>query len=96
MMGALLGLKDLRREPAIIACFAIALAAVLGPLLVLFGLKYGIVHTLLTDLRSNPHNLEIAFRGNNPIGASELERLQALPGAGFVVPASRTIAAQCG
>jgi len=94
MIGAFLGLKDLRREPAIFACFAIALAAVLGPLLVLFGLKFGIVTTLLSELRSNPRNLEIAFRGNYSLKAADIARIRALPGVSFLVPATRTIAAR--
>jgi putative ABC transport system permease protein len=94
MIGAFLGLKDLRRELAVFACSAIALAAVLGPLLVLFGLKYGVVTSLITDLRSDPRNLEIGFRGNYSIAPADFARLKALPGVGFAVPAPRTISAR--
>ena len=50
-LTARLGLADLMRERAAFGCQALALAAVLAPLLLLFGLKYGVEMTDQQNLR---------------------------------------------
>lgn len=87
-----LGLADLTHEWPITACQVLALAAVLAPLLVLYGLKYGVVTALLDCLREDPANREVRVVGNLGLGADELGRIAALPGVGFILPMPRSIA----
>ena len=49
-----LALDDYRHEWVLSGCSVLALAAVLIPLLVLFGLRYGIITNLLDPLFENP------------------------------------------
>ncbi len=85
--------QDFRHEWLISLCLALALAAVLTPLLVLFGLKSGIVTTLTERLRADPRNLELVVKGNQRLEPSWIEALRARPEVGFLVPRTRTLAA---
>ncbi|MGB5468412.1 MAG: peptide ABC transporter permease, partial [Sedimenticolaceae bacterium] len=51
--------RDYAHEWQMSGCFVLALAAVLGPMLVLFGLKFGVVGGMLDQLIENPENREI-------------------------------------
>jgi len=92
LVGGLAG-RDLFHEWRVSLCLALAIAAVLAPLLVLFGLKSGIVDTLTVRLKSDPRNLEIAWRLNASLEPDWLERLRSNPQVGFAVPSTRTLAA---
>ena len=54
-----LATRDYFHEWQMSGCFVLALAAVLGPMLVLFGLKFGIVGAMVDQLIEDPHNREI-------------------------------------
>ena len=56
--------RDYFHEWLMSGCFVLALAAVLGPMMVLFGLKFGIVGTMVDELIENPHNREV-----RPVGS---------------------------
>ncbi|MDF9393502.1 MULTISPECIES: FtsX-like permease family protein [Methylococcus] len=85
--------RDLRHEWRVTLCLALAIAAVLAPLLVLFGLKSGIVDTFTARLKSDPRNLEIVWRLNGSLDRDWLARLRSDPQVGFAVPSTRTLAA---
>jgi putative ABC transport system permease protein len=85
--------RDLLHEWRVSLCLALAIAAVLAPLLVLFGLKSGIVDTLTARLKSDPRNLEIVWRLNGSLDHDWLDLLRSNPQVGFVVPSTRTLAA---
>lgn len=85
--------QDLVHEWRVSLCLALAIAAVLAPLLVLFSLKSGIVDTLTARLKSDPRNLEIVWRLNSSLDPDWLERLRSNPQVGFAVPSTRTLAA---
>ena len=72
----------------------IALAAVLAPLLVLYGLKLGIVTGLLEELRRDPGMRRIGLSGYQPLTESEVEAIRKIAGVGFVVGSPRSIAAR--
>lgn len=74
-------------------CFVLALAAVLMPLLVLFGLKYGIVSNLLTPLIEDPRYRQIVPVGSGRYEPAWFEAMAARDDVEFVVPRTRTIAA---
>ncbi len=63
-----LATRDYAHEWQMSSCFILALAAVLGPMLVLFGLKFGIVGNMLDELIQNPENREI-----RPIGSGRFD-----------------------
>jgi putative ABC transport system permease protein len=89
-----LGLKAVWRSRALLLFSSAGLAAVLGPLLLLYGFKFGIISGLLAALRDDPGNREIVFRGNYSLGEQDIARYRAMPEVGFVLPATRTIAAR--
>ncbi|WP_372423393.1 ABC transporter permease [Salinarimonas chemoclinalis] len=86
IVGAGLGLRAIQRDRTMVVFTAVALAAVLGPLLVLLGLKNGVVGALLQTLRNDSRSLEIVFRGQSTITPAQYARIDALPGVGFLMP----------
>ena len=65
---ARLALRDYRHEWVMSGCFVLALSAVLVPLLVLFGLKYGIINNLLAPLKEDPRYRQIV-----PVGSGRFD-----------------------
>jgi putative ABC transport system permease protein len=92
LIACRLGLADLRHERLMAICQGLALAAVLAPLLILYGLKHGIVTGTLAALREQPANREILVLGNNRLGPDDLAALGSLPEVGFLVPKPRSFA----
>ncbi|MFI4999461.1 MAG: ABC transporter permease [Reyranellales bacterium] len=90
----LLGLKALWRQRTLLLFTSTGLAAVLGPLLLLYGFKFGVIAALLAALRDDPTNREIVLRGNYVLQQSDIEKFRSWPEVTFVVPATRTIAAR--
>ncbi|MEI8400858.1 MAG: ABC transporter permease, partial [Alcaligenaceae bacterium] len=60
-IGVLLGLalRDLVHDRKVSACMVASVVAVVAPLLLLFGLKFGIVSQMRHDLLSDPRNKEV-------------------------------------
>lgn len=88
-----LAFKDYRHERVLSACGILALAGVLTPLLVLFGLKYGVVSNLLDPLIENPRYREIAPLTSGNYDAAWIEAMRARSDVAFVVPKTRSLAA---
>jgi putative ABC transport system permease protein len=97
MLGQLfrLALADLRRDWALSLCHVFMLAAVLTPLLVLFGMQQGVLGQLLDELRRNPVMREIGPRmtGSNRFTGDWLASLRARTDVAFVVADARFNAA---
>ncbi|MCR9177685.1 MAG: hypothetical protein NXI19_17000 [Alphaproteobacteria bacterium] len=74
-------------------CFILGLTAVLAPLIIMFGLKTGLVDGLRDRLLSDPRNLEIVIVGSGQFDADWFKALAARPDVGFVKPKTRAIAA---
>ena len=89
-----LGLKALWRQRTLLLFTSAGLAAVLGPLLLLYGFKFGVIAALLAALRDDPTNREIILRGNYVLQQSDIETYRRWPEVAFVLPATRTIAAR--
>ena len=85
--------QDFAYEWRVSICLVFALAAVLAPLLVLFGLKSGIITTMTERLRADPRNLEIILRGHQRLDAAWFAAVRARPDVGFVLPRTRLLAA---
>jgi len=85
--------RDYLHEWQMSLCFILGLAAVLGPLMVLFGLKFGIVGAMMEQLIEDPGNREIRPVGSGRYDQAWLENVRARPDVAFLVPRTRSIAA---
>ncbi len=90
---AVLAWRDFAHEWQVSLCLVLALAAVLTPLLVLFGLKSGIVTTMTERLKADPNNLQVTIKGNSRLEPAWIEQLRVRPDVGFLIPRTRTLAA---
>jgi len=88
-----LAFDDYRHEWVISSCAVLAMSAVLIPLLVLFGLKYGIITNLLDPLIENPRYREVAPIGSGNYGPEWFTEMRARDDVAFVVPRTRSLAA---
>jgi putative ABC transport system permease protein len=90
---ASLAWRDYLHEWPMSLCAISALAAVLAPLLVLFGLKFGIVDALTRRLTEDPTTRQIRVIGQGSFNAKFFRDAHARPGVGFIVPNTRFLAA---
>jgi len=88
-----LATRDYLHEWQMSGCFVLALAAVLGPMMVLFGLKFGIVGSMLQDLVQDPRNREIHPVTSGHYKKAWLDQLSQRPDVAFAIPLTRSIAA---
>ncbi len=86
-----LALGDLLHERALALCSVAALAAVLLPLLVLFGLKHGTVEQLRAELVENPRARLVTSAANRAYDDAFLRALAARPDVAFAVGRIRSI-----
>ncbi len=91
--ACLLALKDYYHERLLSACAVLSLAAVLTPLLILYGVKYGIITTMTDRLQNNPHNLEIIPVASGHYTQTWIDGLKKTPQVGFIMPKTRAISA---
>jgi putative ABC transport system permease protein len=93
MLVGRLAFEDYRHEWVLSTCAVLSLAAVLIPLMVLFGLKYGIITNLLTPLIENPRYREITPLASGSFGPDWFAAMAKRPDVEFVVPRTRSLAA---
>ena len=67
-------------------CQSLALAAIMAPLLIIFGLKYGLVESMKEALLSNPAAREIVVDGSVSDVPGIMERMEHWPELAFAVP----------
>ena len=91
-----MALRDYWHERALSLCAVLALATVLAPLLILFGVRNGVISNLQERLLQDPRNLEIVPVGSGKYGKAFFEELRKRPDVGYVVPQTRAIAATIG
>lgn len=85
--------RDYLHEWQMSICFILGLAAVLGPMMVLFGLKFGIVGGMMDQLIEDPGNREIRPIGSGRYSQAWLDSVRERPDVAFLVPRTRSIAA---
>lgn len=85
--------RDYAHEWQMSGCFVLALAAVLGPMLVLFGLKFGIVGGMIDQLVEDPENREVRTVGSGHFDLDWFGNMARRDDVAFVVPRTRSIAA---
>jgi putative ABC transport system permease protein len=88
-----LATRDYLHEWQMSVCFMLGLAAVLGPMMVLFGLKFGIVGAMMQELIEDPGNREIRPVGSGRYDNAWLDNVRTRPDVAFLVPRTRSIAA---
>jgi len=88
-----LSLRDYFHERLLSACAVLGLAAVLAPLLVLFGVKIGIINTMADRLIEDPRNREVSPVGSGRYGQDWFSAAAKRPDVAFVIPQTRSIAA---
>ena len=88
-----ISLADYFHERLLSTCAILGLAAVLAPLLVIFGVKNGIVSTLTERLVKDPRNLEVSPVGSGHFEPEWFDKMMRLPEVAFVIPQTRSIAA---
>ncbi|MGV6825765.1 MAG: ABC transporter permease [bacterium] len=88
-----LATRDYVHEWQMSGCFVLALAAVLGPMLVLFGLKFGIVGNMVDELIEDPRNREIRPVGSGRYDQNWVSQMLQRKDVEFIVPRTRSIAA---
>lgn len=89
-------LADLGHERLLSLCQIVAIAAVLAPLLILFGLREGVIGTLIERLNRDPAMRLIVpeVTGANRFDAAWFTRIARRPDVAFVLPSTRAIAGQ--
>jgi putative ABC transport system permease protein len=85
--------RDYRNEWQMSSFFIIALAAVLGPMMILYGLKFGIVGSMLDTLIEDPRNREIRPIGSGRYDSAWIAQLRDREEIDFIIPRTRAIAA---
>ncbi|WNW12455.1 FtsX-like permease family protein [Pseudomonas sp. DTU_2021_1001937_2_SI_NGA_ILE_001] len=85
--------QDYRADSRLSACSVLALVAVIAPLLVLFGLKFGLIGSLTERLEQDPAVREIIPLGGGRFSAAAIDALGSRADVAFAVPRTRQIAA---
>ena len=93
LRAARLACKDYWHERLLSLCAVLGLAAIVTPLLVLYGVKFGVVETLRQRLLQDPLNLEISPTSSGRYTAAWLAEVDRRPDVAFVLPRTRSIAA---
>lgn len=90
---ASLAWQDYREEWRLSVCAVLALVAVIAPLLLLFGLKFGLISGLTERLQQDPNVREIIPLAGARLSAADVAALAARPDVAFALPRTRQIAA---
>ena len=88
-----LAVADLRHDWVLTLCVVFALSAVISPLLLILGLKFGTIETLRSRLLQNPSNLEIRPLSSVRRGSEWFQKVAERSDVSFVIPMTRQIAA---
>lgn len=88
-----LAARDLSHGWAATLCLIVAVCVALSPLLMLQGLRSGVVTNLIDDLRSDPRIREIRLVRNLQLDQQFFDDLAADPRTGFLLPRARYLAA---
>lgn len=92
IISLVLALRDLWHERRLNICGILAYSAILTPLLILFGLKYGLLTSMTDRLLSDPLILEVIPVGAGQYDEQWFETVRGWPEVAFVIPKTRSIA----
>jgi putative ABC transport system permease protein len=88
-----IAVSDYLHEGRFSFCLIVSLAAILTPLLVLFGLKYGIISTMTDELSTDPRSRELRPLMQREYYPSFFEHLGQRSDIGFLIPKTRFLSA---
>ncbi len=88
-----LSFRDYSHEWRMSGCFILALSSVLAPMMILFGLKFGIVSTMVHELVENPVNREIKPIGSGRYNDAWIDQYRNRGDVEFIIPKTRALAA---
>jgi len=88
-----LSFRDYSHEWRMSGCFILALSSVLAPMMILFGLKFGIVSTMIHQLVENPANREIRPIGSGRYDDAWIDQYRKRGDVEFIIPKTRALAA---
>ena len=88
-----LSFRDYSHEWRMSGCFILALSSVLAPMMILFGLKFGIVTTMIQQLVENPANREIRPIGSGRYNDAWIDQYRNRGDVEFIIPKTRALAA---
>jgi putative ABC transport system permease protein len=88
-----LSFRDYSHEWRMSGCFILALSSVLAPMMILFGLKFGIVSTMIHELVENPVNREIKPIGSGRYDDAWIDQYRNRGDVEFIIPKTRALAA---
>jgi len=89
-----LAFKDLWHDRKITFCLIVSLASVIAPLLLLFGLKFGIIETMEQRFLQDPGKREIKIVGHYKLDEAWFSKLQSREELSFIVPNTRALNTQ--
>jgi len=86
-----LSMKDLWHEKLITINLILGTAAIIAPLLILFGIKFGTIETMSNRLINDPKNLEIRPLSSRSYTSSWFESVKNNTKVDFVIPMTRQL-----
>lgn len=89
-----LALSDLWHDRKVSLCIMASLVAVIAPLLLLFGLKFGVVSQLQQSLARDPATLEVKMLSSGSFSAAWIEQLSQRQDVGFAIGVTRSLNTQ--
>lgn len=90
---ASVAIRDYIHDAKLSICSILGLSAVLAPVLVLYGLKFGIVSTMIEKLNQDPLIREIKVLGQGEYDNETLAAYGSLPTVSFLIPNTRFLSA---
>jgi putative ABC transport system permease protein len=89
-----MAVQDLWHDRKVSLCVAASLVAVIAPLLLLFGLKHGVVSQLQDELLKDPRNLEVKMLSSGNFDDHWIDSLRQQPQTGFAIGQTRSLNTQ--
>ncbi len=86
-----LAVQELWHDRKVTFCLVASLASVVAPLLLLFGLKSGIVANLEQRLLQDPKKREIVILGNYKLQKAWFDAVRTRPEVDFLIPLTRSL-----
>lgn len=92
LFSAKLAWKDLKNEPILSLCLVLGIVAVLAPLIVIAGLRSGVLTSIRQTLLEDPHVREIVNVSNRSFSPDYLKKIASRKDITFLIPRTRTLA----
>lgn len=92
-LSAKLAWKDLKNEPILSLCHILGIVAVLAPLIVIAGLRSGVLTSIRQSLLEDPHVREIVTISNRSFSLNDIKNINSNNDIAFIMPRTRTLAA---